>query len=107
MTTSRIGVRRRVADQQHTVTVRQQPMTFTTTTRNRTMYLLPEALARAQMYEERLREAERDRLVSRISSARRARRRAELAALRARRARRRAELAALRARRALAIAQID
>ncbi len=83
MTTSHIRIRRHVTDQPHTVTVRHQLVTLIT--RSRTMHLLPEALARAQM-DERLREAERDRLAARIRSARRARRRAELAAMRARRA---------------------
>ncbi|WP_419997667.1 hypothetical protein [Streptomyces boninensis] len=49
------------------------------------MQLMPEALARAQ-YQERLREADGERAVSRLLSARRLQRRAERAQLRARRA---------------------
>ena len=55
--------------------------------RSRTMNLHPETLARAQYYDELLREAERERLTQRVRLAQRLRRRAELAAMRARRAR--------------------
>lgn len=53
--------------------------------RNRDMHLLHEALARAQM-EERHREAELHRRAVHLSAARKMKRRAELASLRARRA---------------------
>ena len=53
--------------------------------RTREMQLIPEALARAHMHE-RLREAERERQVTRLLAARRMQRRAERASMRARRA---------------------
>lgn len=71
--------------------------------RTREMQLIPEALARAHM-NERLREAERERRITHLVTARRMRRRAERASLRAHRMQRRAERASLRARRAIAMA---
>ncbi|UGQ14388.1 hypothetical protein LO772_12835 [Yinghuangia sp. ASG 101] len=53
--------------------------------RSRDMHLLHEALARAQM-EERLREAELQRRAAHVRAARKMKRRAEVASLRARRA---------------------
>lgn len=53
--------------------------------RNRTMQLIPEALARAQMHD-RIYEAESQRRAHSLLSARRLQRRAERASLRARRA---------------------
>lgn len=85
----------RAATVQRTKTVSQEPMTAQTPAnpnhqipmldRSREMHLLHEALARAQM-EERLREAELQRRAAHVRAARKMKRRAEVASLRARRA---------------------
>jgi hypothetical protein len=86
----------RAAFVQRTTTVNQEPMNDQTPAtagthpmpiidRSREMHLLHEALARAQM-EERLREAELHRRAAHVRAARKMKRRAEVASLRARRA---------------------
>ena len=83
-------------------TERENPMTTTThryvdpIVRSTQMILMYEALARAQ-YQERLAEAEHERVALRVAAARRHQRRAERAARRASRANRLASVAAARA----------
>jgi hypothetical protein len=62
-----------------------EPTSAPVVDRSRDMHLLYEALARAQM-EERLREAELHRRAAHVRAARKMKRRAEVASLRARRA---------------------